>query len=61
MRPLESGDPISLGPYHLRGVLGEGGMGRVYVGQDAQGRTAAVKVLHARPRPRPEPAAALRP
>ncbi|MFJ8760412.1 serine/threonine-protein kinase [Streptomyces cyaneofuscatus] len=47
MRPLESGDPISLGPYHLRGVLGEGGMGRVYVGQDAQGRAAAVKVLHA--------------
>ncbi len=47
MHPLESGDPISLGPYHLRGVLGEGGMGRVYVGQDGQGRAAAVKVLHA--------------
>ncbi|MGV9519432.1 MULTISPECIES: PQQ-binding-like beta-propeller repeat protein [unclassified Streptomyces] len=47
MHPLESGDPISLGPYHLRGVLGEGGMGRVYVGQDAQGQVAAVKVLHA--------------
>ncbi|MFF3785876.1 protein kinase [Streptomyces sp. NPDC001933] len=46
MKPLESGDPIRLGPYHLRGVLGEGGMGKVYVGQDAQGRAAAVKVLH---------------
>ncbi|MER5988803.1 serine/threonine-protein kinase [Streptomyces sp. NPDC001787] len=46
MKPLETGDPIRLGPYHLRGVLGEGGMGKVYVGQDGQGRAAAVKVLH---------------
>lgn len=27
-------------------VLGEGGMGKVYVGQDGEGRPAAVKVLH---------------
>ncbi|MET8244667.1 serine/threonine-protein kinase [Streptomyces sp. NPDC005202] len=46
MKPLETGDPIRLGPYQLLGVLGEGGMGKVYAGQDADGRVAAVKVLH---------------
>ena len=46
MKPLETGDPIRLGPYRLLGVLGEGGMGKVYVGQDAAGRVAAVKMLH---------------
>ncbi|MFI0190025.1 protein kinase [Streptomyces sp. NPDC017082] len=45
MRPLETGDPIRLGPYRLLGVLGEGGMGKVYVGQDQAGTVAAVKVL----------------
>ncbi|MET7290078.1 serine/threonine-protein kinase [Streptomyces sp. NPDC005573] len=45
MRPLETGDPIRLGPYRLLGVLGEGGMGKVYVGQDHAGTVAAVKVL----------------
>ncbi|WP_405619859.1 protein kinase domain-containing protein [Streptomyces sp. NBC_00076] len=45
MRPLGTGDPIRLGPYRLLGVLGEGGMGKVYVGQDGAGAVAAVKVL----------------
>ncbi|MFI0242701.1 serine/threonine-protein kinase [Streptomyces sp. NPDC016845] len=45
MKPLGAGDPLRLGPYRLSGVLGEGGMGKVYVGQDASGALAAVKVL----------------
>ena len=45
MNPLSAGDPLRLGPYRLLGVLGEGGMGKVYFGQDDYGRPAAVKVL----------------
>ncbi|MFF1683587.1 MULTISPECIES: PQQ-binding-like beta-propeller repeat protein [unclassified Streptomyces] len=45
MNPLGTGDPLRLGPYRLLGVLGEGGMGKVYVGQDGAGTLAAVKVL----------------
>ncbi|WEV29523.1 protein kinase [Streptomyces sp. 71268] len=45
MKPLGPGDPLRLGPYRVVGVLGEGGMGKVYLGRDAQGRPAAVKVL----------------
>ncbi|MFD7359588.1 PQQ-binding-like beta-propeller repeat protein [Streptomyces sp. NPDC059885] len=45
MNPLGTGDPLRLGPYRLLGVLGEGGMGKVYLGRDSGGGTAAVKVL----------------
>ncbi|MBO1336051.1 serine/threonine-protein kinase [Streptomyces sp. VRA16 Mangrove soil] len=45
MKPLGTGDPLRLGPYRVLGVLGEGGMGKVYVGQDGAGTLAAVKVL----------------
>ncbi len=45
MKPLATGDPLRLGPYRLLGVLGEGGMGKVYVGQDGAGTVTAVKVL----------------
>nr|WSY51296.1 serine/threonine-protein kinase [Streptomyces sp. NBC_00886] len=45
MTPLGTGDPVRLGPYRLLGVVGEGGMGKVYIGQDGDGTLAAVKVL----------------
>lgn len=45
MNPLGPGDPLRLGPYRLVALLGDGGMGRVYLGRDAAGRAAAVKVL----------------
>ncbi|UYQ64756.1 serine/threonine-protein kinase [Streptomyces peucetius] len=45
MQPLGTGDSLRIGPYRLFGVLGQGGMGKVYFGQDSSGRRAAVKVL----------------
>jgi serine/threonine protein kinase len=42
---LRPNDPVQMGPYRLVGVLGGGGMGRVYLGQSAGGRRVAVKVI----------------
>ncbi|WP_431969743.1 protein kinase domain-containing protein [Nocardia sp. bgisy134] len=45
MEPLGTNDPRRIGDYRLLGVLGAGGMGRVYLGRNAGGRTVAVKVI----------------
>jgi eukaryotic-like serine/threonine-protein kinase len=42
---LKPGDPGRIGPYRLRGLLGTGGMGRVFLGAAADGQLAAVKVV----------------
>ncbi|RSS57899.1 serine/threonine protein kinase [Streptomyces sp. WAC07061] len=46
MQPLEAGEPRAVGAYRLLGRLGAGGMGRVYLGRSAGGRTVAVKIVH---------------
>ncbi|WP_187438258.1 serine/threonine-protein kinase [Actinomadura decatromicini] len=45
VRPLEPGDPESVGTHRLLGRLGEGGMGVVYLGLAPSGRKVAVKVI----------------
>ncbi len=47
MHELQPGDPQLIGPYRLRGCLGAGGMGRVYLGLSPGGRPVAVKVIRA--------------
>jgi len=45
---LQPADPRLIGPYRLLGLLGSGGMGRVFLGMSAAGRPVAVKVIHAK-------------
>ncbi|MEU1514703.1 serine/threonine-protein kinase [Streptomyces sp. NPDC005811] len=46
MQPLGADEPRAVGPFRLVGRLGSGGMGRVYLGRSAGGRTVAVKIVH---------------
>ncbi|WP_171170994.1 protein kinase domain-containing protein [Streptomyces sp. I05A-00742] len=46
--PLNHDDPQQLGPFRLVARLGGGGMGTVYLGRSAGGRTVAVKTVHPR-------------
>jgi serine/threonine protein kinase len=43
---LQPGDPGQIGPFRLLGRLGEGGMGRVFLGESPGGREVAIKVVH---------------
>ncbi|MFI1655536.1 serine/threonine-protein kinase [Streptomyces sp. NPDC020472] len=43
---MTESDPRRVGPYRLLYRLGEGGMGRVYLGRSRGGRTVALKVVH---------------
>ncbi|MEU4223023.1 protein kinase [Nonomuraea sp. NPDC026600] len=45
MSELRAGDPAGLGGYEIRGRLGEGGQGVVYLGVDEHGGQAAIKWL----------------
>ncbi|GLJ66292.1 hypothetical protein GCM10017579_03280 [Nocardioides luteus] len=43
--PLTANDPREMGPYTLVGRIGHGGMGVVYLGEDADGTKVAVKAI----------------
>ncbi|MFI2318787.1 tetratricopeptide repeat protein [Streptomyces anulatus] len=46
MEPLVDGDPVRVSDFVLRGRLGAGGMGEVFLGRSPGGRAVAVKVVH---------------
>jgi serine/threonine kinase PknH len=46
MKALAADDPRVIGEYRLQSLLGQGGMGRVYLGLSPAGRAVAVKVVH---------------
>ncbi len=43
--PLGVADPVTVGPYTLRGRIGAGGMGMVYLADDPAGTPVAVKII----------------
>lgn len=45
MDPLRRHDPRQVGPYRIRGRLGAGGMGEVYLATSPGGREVVVKVI----------------
>ncbi|MFH8527924.1 serine/threonine-protein kinase [Streptomyces tendae] len=47
VEPLRSDDPTHIGGFTLRGHIGSGGMGRVYLGESPAGQQVAVKVIKA--------------
>ena len=47
LRPLADSDPRQLGRFKVLGLLGEGGMGRVFFGRSPGGWAVAIKVIHA--------------
>ena len=46
LRALADSDPRQLGRFKVLGLLGEGGMGRVYFGRSPGGWAVAIKVIH---------------
>jgi eukaryotic-like serine/threonine-protein kinase len=46
-RPLSAWDPRQVGRFTILGLLGEGGMGRVFLGRSPGGRAVAIKVIRA--------------
>ncbi|MGW4351663.1 serine/threonine protein kinase [Nocardia sp. NPDC004582] len=46
VKPLDPAEPRVIGRYHILGVLGSGGMGRVLLGIGPDGRFVAIKQIH---------------